>query len=421
MDSKLSCFVVRPFSEDFSNVWELGIKPAAESAGMQVSDAGESAMGNDVIHRDISKLIWGARIVVVELTSRNPNVMYELGLAHAAKKDVIMLLEEGDTAPFDVAHIRYLRYSKHKLVGLRDELSRRLKLMLSSKREQEDVPDFFPQLTPVTQALKLELTYLRRSCRSIQVSVNPKCADIFFNDKLIGSGEADILINVSADRNTVSVCALGFFEYHSELEKSSIDSGLLSVILEPVRNGGGDGSIARQQSQVPRWLRYRRRDPHNPVLMRAISNYLLMINERNEALEEVTELLATAPDWYLSQNQMGFYHGIVGDTTLARPWYERALAMAPNHYIGNYNLSCISALEGRLDDSIWFLEKIAENADSTNSLRETIHSLSLDPDFDALISNPLWRQRFRSIELRLLPASPDPHLTVSERIDGYLF
>jgi len=36
--------------------------------------------------------------------------MYELGLAHAAKKNVIMLIQQDEDVPFDISYIRYLKY-----------------------------------------------------------------------------------------------------------------------------------------------------------------------------------------------------------------------------------------------------------------------------------------------------------------------
>ena len=45
-------------------------------------------------------------MLVAELTSRNPNVFYELGIAHALKKPVVLVSATEDDVPFDVRHIR---------------------------------------------------------------------------------------------------------------------------------------------------------------------------------------------------------------------------------------------------------------------------------------------------------------------------
>ena len=58
--------------------------------------------------------IWaginGAKVLVAELTSRNANVFYELGLAHALEKPVVLVSSNEDDVPFDLQHIRVIYY-----------------------------------------------------------------------------------------------------------------------------------------------------------------------------------------------------------------------------------------------------------------------------------------------------------------------
>ena len=54
--------------------------------------------------------IHAAKILVAELTGRNPNVFYELGLAHALEKPVVLVSSNQDDVPFDVQHIRVIYY-----------------------------------------------------------------------------------------------------------------------------------------------------------------------------------------------------------------------------------------------------------------------------------------------------------------------
>ncbi len=54
--------------------------------------------------------INAAKVLVAELTSRNPNVLYELGLAHALRKPVVLISSNEDDIPFDVRHIRVIYY-----------------------------------------------------------------------------------------------------------------------------------------------------------------------------------------------------------------------------------------------------------------------------------------------------------------------
>ena len=54
--------------------------------------------------------INAAKVLVAELTTRNPNVFYELGLAHAMKKPVVLVSAREEDVPFDLQHIRVIYY-----------------------------------------------------------------------------------------------------------------------------------------------------------------------------------------------------------------------------------------------------------------------------------------------------------------------
>ena len=104
------CFVLMPFSGDFKNQWELAFKPAIESAGLIPWRGDEKSFGTNIIMSDVTRSISKAKLIIADLTGKNPNVMYELGLAHAAKKPVIMLAQKEEDVPFDLKHIRFLKY-----------------------------------------------------------------------------------------------------------------------------------------------------------------------------------------------------------------------------------------------------------------------------------------------------------------------
>ena len=54
--------------------------------------------------------IKSAKVLVAELTKRNPNVFYELGLAHALQKPVVLVSSNEEDVPFDLKHIRVIYY-----------------------------------------------------------------------------------------------------------------------------------------------------------------------------------------------------------------------------------------------------------------------------------------------------------------------
>jgi hypothetical protein len=104
------CFVLMPFKEPLDKIYESTVKPAVEAKGL-VCRRADSIRSNRVVMHDIWKSLCEARIVIAELTTRNPNVFYELGIAHTLGKETIMLAQrEGERVPFDLAHIRRINY-----------------------------------------------------------------------------------------------------------------------------------------------------------------------------------------------------------------------------------------------------------------------------------------------------------------------
>jgi hypothetical protein len=108
LDAQL-CFVLMPFSIKFQPIYEDHIKPTIEAAGL-VCQRADEVLGASVIAWDIWERINRARFLIADLTDQNSNVFYELGLAHALSKDVILLTQSMDFVPFDLKAVRCLVY-----------------------------------------------------------------------------------------------------------------------------------------------------------------------------------------------------------------------------------------------------------------------------------------------------------------------
>lgn len=104
-----TCFVIMPFHSLFESEYERVIRPAIEEAGLECV-RGDEIYTEQTIVQDIWKSIRNARVIVAELSGRNPNVMYETGLAHAIGKPIIMLTREQQDVPFDLRSLRYIYY-----------------------------------------------------------------------------------------------------------------------------------------------------------------------------------------------------------------------------------------------------------------------------------------------------------------------
>lgn len=130
-----SCFVVMPFSPLFSTQYERVIRPAVEAAGL-ICIRGDEIYTKPRIMDDIWQSLRSSRVIIAELTGKNPNVMYEIGLAHALGKVVIILTRNEDDVPFDLKALRYLFYDTGDPFwgqNLQSALKQMLSNVLSSK------------------------------------------------------------------------------------------------------------------------------------------------------------------------------------------------------------------------------------------------------------------------------------------------
>jgi hypothetical protein len=107
-----TAFVISPFGEPFDTYFAHILKPALEDSGLYAV-RGDSLYRPTTIVDDIWQGIRDAKLLIAELTGRNPNVFYELGLAHAISKPVILLSESIEDVPFDLRSIRVLLYDKN--------------------------------------------------------------------------------------------------------------------------------------------------------------------------------------------------------------------------------------------------------------------------------------------------------------------
>jgi hypothetical protein len=106
------CFTIMPFGDRFDQYYREVFQPAIEQAGFTPRRA-DDLMRPGTIVRDIWNYTKEATIILADLTGRNPNVLYELGLAHAIAKPAILVAESIEDIPFDLRHLRVLQYDKN--------------------------------------------------------------------------------------------------------------------------------------------------------------------------------------------------------------------------------------------------------------------------------------------------------------------
>ncbi len=102
------CFVLMPFKESLRAVYDDHIVKVCRELGITVTRA-DQIFSTSPIVEDVREAVTTARYVLADLTDGNPNVFYELGICHAMGKKVVLITQNAEV-PFDVRHIRHIRY-----------------------------------------------------------------------------------------------------------------------------------------------------------------------------------------------------------------------------------------------------------------------------------------------------------------------
>lgn len=118
-----SCFLVMPYSQSWSGSVEAVVRQACDETGFEFAIA--KAMDGRFVAHDIWQGITGSGIVIADLTTANANVTYEIGLADALGKGVMLLCQESEV-PFD--------FLGHRLILYKDSISGGLSLLADLKK-----------------------------------------------------------------------------------------------------------------------------------------------------------------------------------------------------------------------------------------------------------------------------------------------
>jgi len=102
-------FVLIPLREEFNDLFENGIKSVAEDLKLCCEKA-DTITHTDVNLNNICENIIKSKCLIADLTGGNPNVFYEVGLAHALDKKVILIAQNRSDVPFDLKGTRNIEY-----------------------------------------------------------------------------------------------------------------------------------------------------------------------------------------------------------------------------------------------------------------------------------------------------------------------
>lgn len=102
-------FMLMPFTEQMSPVFSDHVKEVASRVGLSAARADDFFSVGSVVE-DIWSAVYHSKVIVADCTGRNPNVFYEVGMAHTLGKDSILISQSIDDVPFDLRHLRVIHY-----------------------------------------------------------------------------------------------------------------------------------------------------------------------------------------------------------------------------------------------------------------------------------------------------------------------
>lgn len=129
-----NCFVMMRFRKPSDAIYEKAIRPALEACGLNPVRTDRLVLTGNMVEC-IHRALRNCHIGIADTTGNSPNVLYEIGMAHAEHKPVILLRRTGKIGmisgvPFDIATESILPYEGSKLLKLRKLLIRAIAVIL---------------------------------------------------------------------------------------------------------------------------------------------------------------------------------------------------------------------------------------------------------------------------------------------------
>ncbi len=160
-----------PFGNPFDQYYADILKPAITEINFQILRADEIYSNRPIIDDIIERIII-SDIIVADVSGKNPNVNYELGLAHALRKQAIIISQQLGDIPFDYRHIRTIIYDVSKLnwnATLKRDLQETIKTILKEEFEKFEIKslDKFYQEISTKKLLGLQGIFSSRQSMNI--------------------------------------------------------------------------------------------------------------------------------------------------------------------------------------------------------------------------------------------------------------
>lgn len=193
--TKPICFVIMPISDvpgyesgHFSRVYEYLLKPSIEAAGFEAVRA-DDEIKTDYIVTGIIKKIVESDMILCDISTKNPNVMYELGIRHAFGKPVAIIKDKETEKIFDVQGLRYYEYNESlRIDTVKNDVGKIKEIILKTFNAKDDGFNSVVTLAMIQSAEVPHKRELNKDLQFVLNAIHNLETKISHQDKIISSG-----------------------------------------------------------------------------------------------------------------------------------------------------------------------------------------------------------------------------------------
>lgn len=199
--NKETCFIIMPFGGWFDTYYRDIYCAAIGECNLQAKRADDLFRASSII-QDIWRFTKEAKVILADLTNKNPNVFYELGLAHALAKPAVLITQNIEDVPFDLRGLRIIEYNKNA-PDWGEKLKKDLVSAITETLDSplETIPTTYLEATSKKKSAEvsqteLELLDMKQDIESLKKQITTK--ESIYRDNMrrpvLGSNEALIKI-----------------------------------------------------------------------------------------------------------------------------------------------------------------------------------------------------------------------------------
>ena len=257
-----TCYVSTPFGTkdgvDYDRIYQQIVLPAAQEAGLECRRADEFA-SVALIQKAILEAVIAADVMIADVSNKNANVMYELGIRHAMRRGVTILMSS-DTLPFNISHSYALRYqvqgdgsvATHDAAHLRHLLVAAISERIERVTNDSPIFEYFPEI-------RVELP------EGMQPPGRRRYAYPSSANKRPGGGQdrkTDVVLAEAVTRDTANVDPQAYID-----------------VLKRYRNLSAWGDVVRYAESLPPEV------ASSPQVVQTVAHALLRLDQPDRAIE----------------------------------------------------------------------------------------------------------------------------------------